>query len=79
MPQAHSADRILAKFLPIFMMTAASVDFRRSTNFSSSSVPGNMVSMSSPQVIGSPAADQQPAIPVTPGTISVGNRSFKRM
>jgi hypothetical protein len=67
-----TAARTFEKFRPSFMMTAASVARSRSISPASGSVPGNTSSVSSPQAIGSAAAAQHPAIPVTPGTSVTG-------
>ena len=56
------------------MITAASVEARRSRSASNGRVPGSTVSTSSPQLIGSPAALQQPDMPETPGITCVAKR-----
>ncbi len=49
-------------------MTIASAPASLSRSIEAGRVPGSTVSTSSPQVIGSPDAVQQPDMPVTPGT-----------
>jgi hypothetical protein len=60
------------------MITAASVSARRRASSSSGIVPGSTDSTSSPCTIGSPLADQQPDMAVTPGITSVGKRCASR-
>lgn len=69
----------LSKFVPIFMITRASVSVICSTSFSSEWVPIITVSTSSPHVIGAPVAVQAPDMPVMAGTTSTGTTSLTRV
>ena len=68
-----SARRTLGRLRPSFMTTAASAVGEAALELGLAAAwPGSTVSTSSPCAIGVPTADQQPDMPVTPATTSVG-------
>ena len=79
MSQARNASRTLARLRPIFMIATPSAFRNRATRSASGKVPGATTSTSSPHAIGIAAAPQAPHMPVTPGTIDVAYRDFRRM
>ena len=71
-PERSSARRTGGKVRPSFITTAESVEARRAVSSSSGSVPGRIVSTSSPSTSGVPSRAAAALTEVTPGITSVG-------